>query len=78
MTSNTGTEHWSPPGHFAVHCAYRTCFESFIMSDNFHLIKEIIKSCLYIFWHINFAMQEPSADTCSRKNADDQLNSEDS
>ena len=33
MTSNTGTEHWSPPGHFAVHCAYRTCLESFIMSN---------------------------------------------
>lgn len=41
MTSNTGTEHWRPPGHFAVHCAYSTCFESFIMSDNnFHSVKE--------------------------------------
>ena len=40
MTSNTGTEHWRPPGHLAVHWAYNTCIESFIISTNFDSVKE--------------------------------------
>ena len=42
MTSNTGTEHCRPPGHLAVHCAYRTCLESFIISEVYSVKKNTL------------------------------------